>query len=334
MGTAENERTIASLLEENQRLHETIEELSVLNDISAAISSSMSLEEIETVLIKKCIKYLMVEEGVVTLLNDTDSEQPVQTLLRKPNSIFESLPNKIDDQVIGWVLKNKTTLMVNNFSEDTRFKFGDVNDTRLKSLLCAPMFVKGKLIGFVSLINKRIGEFTLNEQRLLSICASQSAQIIENARLYKQESVLIKLIEEMSLAAQIQKNLLPKAPFIFSGYTILGATSPAKDVGGDFYDYISLTKNKAAIWLGDVSGKGIPASLLMATIQGVLRSKSLDSKSCSDTLQFLNEIILRNNDEDKYATLFYSILNFETNELTFVSAAHEKILHFHKNQEY
>jgi phosphoserine phosphatase RsbU/P len=321
------------LLEENRRLQSTVEELSILNEVATTISSAQTIDKIEYIIIKKCIKHLSVEEGVVMLFNEDDFNKPFQTILRTKNSILKSLHHTLDEQITNWILKNKTSLIINNFRDDTRFIKNNATKLSLRSLLCVPMYLKGRLFGIIALFNKITGEFTERDQRLLSILASQSAQVIENARLYEQETTLLKLEGEMSLASQIQNNLLPKEPIKTNGFTIEGKAVPAKDVGGDFFDFVSLPDNKIAVWLGDVAGKGMPAALLMANIQGYLRSRSTVDKNCKNCIDAVNEMMLSNSDDDKYATLFYAILDLETSQMSFVVAGHNNIIHFNKNKE-
>ena len=330
---SDEEKKINELLEENSRLRVTIEELTILNEIATAVSSVQSLDDIESLIIKKCLKYLAAEEGVIMLLNNSDQDKPFQTIMRTQNSILNSSSYRINDQVMGWILRYKTALTVNNFKEDTRFSVITENKINLNSLLAVPMFIKKRMIGIIVLFNKRGGEFSESDQRFLAICAAQSAQIIENARLYEQEQLLEKLKEEMSLASTIQNSILPKESLRAHGFHITGKTIPANDIGGDFYDYVKTSEKDIAIWLGDVSGKGIPAALMMANIQGFLRSRSAVDEDCKQSAKASNEFLIKNNDVGKYATLFYSLLNTESGQLKFILAGHNNILHYKHSGE-
>jgi sigma-B regulation protein RsbU (phosphoserine phosphatase) len=322
-----------SVHQENESLRRTVLELSILNEIATAISSAQSVAEIERLIVKKCIKHLMVEEGVIMLLGEKDDSGTFTTMMRTRNSIIDSLPYKLDDLLMGWMLNNKSALMINNFDEDKRFNTGNKPAAQIKSLLCVPMFVKSKMIGVITLINKINASFTEDDKRLFSICAAQSAQVLENARLYEQESVLEKLQEEMNLAAQIQNNLLPQSKIEVNGASIIGKTLPAKVVGGDFYDVVTLSDGDLAFWLGDISGKGMPAALLMANIQGVLRSRTIIEKNIVDCMSKVNVSMCENSEDDKFATLFYARLNTKTNQFSFISAGHNNLIHLRKDGE-
>jgi sigma-B regulation protein RsbU (phosphoserine phosphatase) len=228
---------------------------------------------------------------------------------------------------MGWMLKNKTALVINNLNEDKRFTTGNSPASQIRSLVCVPMFVKSRMIGVLTLFNKIKASFTDDDKRLLSICAAQSAQVIENARLYEQESVLETLHKEMNLAAQIQNNLLPRSIIRNNGASIIGRTRPATIVGGDFYDVVALTDGNVAFWLGDISGKGMPAALLMANIQGVLRSSTITEKTIVDCMGKVNVSMCENSEVGKFATICYGRLNTATNQLSFISAGHNNLIH-------
>ncbi|MGE5796492.1 MAG: GAF domain-containing SpoIIE family protein phosphatase [Ignavibacteria bacterium] len=326
------EETIISnrLEEENRRLRAAVEELSILNDIATAITSTQSIEQIIELIVKKCVKYLKVEQGAVMLLDEKDQQNPFHTMIRKQDSISNLLPFRLDAQLTGWMLKNKNPLMINNFESDPRFNFvsrlnQSLNEKNfpVKSLLSVPMLLKGKLIGLLTVFNKHtLTGFTNDDQRLLGIIAAQSAHVVENARLYHEEQALIHLQEEMKLAYEIQVDLLPKSQPEIKGYQIAGKSIPAKEVGGDYFDFISIDDNHLAFCVGDISGKGIPAALLMANLQATLRGQTSFGKSCKDCIFFTNNMLFHSTASNKFATLFYAILNSETNQITYCNAGH------------
>jgi len=121
------------------------------------------------------------------------------------------LPYRLDTQLTGWMLKNKMPLLVNDFRNDERFQISKDEDFPINSMLAVPLQLKGKMIGILSVFNKRHDEvFSSNDQRLLTIIAAQSAQVIESARLYLEEQELLLMHQEMNVAKNIQLNLLPQ----------------------------------------------------------------------------------------------------------------------------
>jgi sigma-B regulation protein RsbU (phosphoserine phosphatase) len=330
--TKQSEPTL-KLQEENKRLRTAIEELSVLNEISTAISSTQPLEQIIDLIVRKCVKHLKVEQGAVMLLDEQDQEKPFRTMIRKQDSVSNYLPYRLDAQLTGWMLKNKTPLLINDLEKDSRFNFMVNNNFPIHSLLSVPMNVKGKMIGLLTVFNKKNTDFSNNDQRLLGIISAQSAQIIENARLYQEEQALIHLQEEMRLAYEIQVDLLPKFQPDVLGYQIAGKSIPAKDVGGDYFDFIQIDEDRLAFCIADISGKGIPAAILMANLQASLRGQAKLDKSSKDCVSFTNDILYHNTAPNKFATLFYGILNNVTHEITYCNAGHNEPFLFSKENK-
>lgn len=178
---------IASLREENKRLRGVVEELSVLNSISGAISSTISLNEIVEMIVQESVKYFNVEQGAVLLLRDEKDDDPFRTIARKASSGSDLVPYRFGQQLTGWMLKNQKPLLTNDLPADPRFQNLASKDFPIRSLLSVPLRAKGKMVGLLNLFNKRgDGGFTPDDQRLLSIIAVQSAQIVENVRLYEE----------------------------------------------------------------------------------------------------------------------------------------------------
>jgi len=124
------------------------------------------------------------------------------------------------------------------------------------------------------------------------------------------------------LAASIQLGLLPKESPVIRGYEVAGRTIPAQLVGGDYFDFIPIDEKRWAICLGDVSGKGLPAALLMANLQATIRGQTLWSPSACDCMDRSNKLLFRSTDPSKFATLFYGVLNIQSNWLCYSNAGH------------
>jgi sigma-B regulation protein RsbU (phosphoserine phosphatase) len=309
---------------ENIRLKKAVEELSILNDIATVISSTLNLDHVIELIVKKCIKHLKVEQGAALLLGkkEEDKDKLFQTLVRKVDSGVESLPFRLDSQLTGWMIKNQKPLLINDLSKDDRFQ-KVTTDTQIHSLMAVPLQQKGKMIGLLTVFNKRAEEeFTEDDKRLLTIIGSQSAQVIEAVRLYQEEQELIIIHQDMNIAREVQFNLLPKKILTIEGYETAAITIPAKEVGGDYYDFITCTNNRIAFCLGDVSGKGIPAAMLMANLQATLRGQTISSNSPRECIQRSNYLLYNSTESSKYATLFYGILNTQDHQFTFSNAGH------------
>jgi sigma-B regulation protein RsbU (phosphoserine phosphatase) len=256
-------------------------------------------------------------------------------MIRKTDHSVFSLAYHLDDQITGWILSNKKPLIINDFPNDNRFFRTRQESLSICNLISVPLFFKGKMTGIISAFNKKDSElFTADDERMLSIIAAQSAQIIENARLLKEEQTLMSMLEEMRMATQIQADLLPKEIPGCRGYQLSGLSIPAKSVGGDYYDFVKMDESKVAFCIADVSGKGMPAALLMANIQASIRGQAFYKAQCRDAVFFTNNLLYASTDPSKYATLCYCILDTGSHVLSFCNAGHNPPLLFSPKGEY
>ncbi|MBN1163215.1 MAG: SpoIIE family protein phosphatase [Candidatus Krumholzibacteriota bacterium] len=324
-----NNNDALHLERENQRLKAAVEELSILNDISTAINSTSSLEEIIQLIVKKCIKYLKVEQGTVTLLDDTARDGPFRTMIRQADSSLDILPYHFDTQLTGWMLMHKKPLLINDLRHNEIFRSVRSENNPIETLLSVPLMLKGKIIGSLNIFNKldRSG-FQEADKRLLSIIATQSAQVIENARLYQEEQSLIHLREEMKVAYTIQTSLLPKESPSLEGYDVAGKSIPARTVGGDYFDFIKIDDHKTAVCLGDISGKGMPAALLMSNLQAILRGQCKMECSPSTIVQRSNRLLYESTEANRFATFFFGVLDSRNHEYCYCNAGHNLPFHF------
>ena len=311
------------LIRENLRLQRAVEELGILNEIATAINSTLALEKILDLIAQRCVHHFQAEQGAVLLLEEQKTEKPFQTLCRIGDVSSLRLPYRLDDQLSGWMLKNRAPLLINDMSSDRRFSTGEGDLFPVHSLLCVPMVCKGKMTGLLVVFNKKAETgFSADDQRLLAIIASESSQVIENARLAEKEKALLRVQEELRLAYEIQNNLLPKEAPILAGYDIAGKSIPAKEVGGDYYDFLVPDANRLAFCLGDVSGKGLPAALLMANLQAAVRGQTMAGTSLTDCLERANNLLFHNTSPEKFATLFFGCLDAASHTLHYCNAGH------------
>jgi sigma-B regulation protein RsbU (phosphoserine phosphatase) len=297
-----------SLQEENLRLQRAVEELTILNDLAREIGASHNSEDIMQKIIRRSLRAVNAEQGVITLVS-LEPNEPTKTLVRGMATSSQHQPFRLNQSLLGWMYRNQAPLLINDPRNDERFR-GVKWDEAIQSLLCVPLVIKSELRGILTVYNKKGGTgFAEDDQRLLAIIAGQSAQVVENARLYEEERALLRMQEELRLAAKIQLELLPKTGPQITGYDIAGKSIPAQSVGGDYYDFISIDENRLAICLGDVSGKGLPASLLMANLQATIRGQALLSVSARDCISRSNTLLYHSTDIEKFATVFYAILD-------------------------
>jgi sigma-B regulation protein RsbU (phosphoserine phosphatase) len=320
----ETELEIKRLTKENAQLRRAVDELAILNDLALAISGSLDSEKIMRSIIGKSIRALEAEQGDITLVDEEKSDTG-QTLVRSMVSSTERTPLHLNQNLLGWMQINKKPLMINDPYNDDRFK-NTKWESSIRSLISAPLMARSKLIGILTVYNKDSdsnNRFTESDQRLLSIIAAQSAQVVENARLYEEEQALQFVRRELELASSIQKKLLPSEAPAIEGYSVSGKNLTAQTVGGDYFDFIRIEENRWALCLGDVSGKGLPASLLMSNLQAILRGQVLHLKKPSEILRNANRQLFHSTNSEKFATMFLGILESDRHRLVFSCAGHE-----------
>lgn len=197
-----------------------------------------------------------------------------------------------------------------------------------ETLLCATVKTEGAAYGMLCVGRLGTGRpFTARDLKLGDVLATQAAIAIENSILHRsrleEEQARVRIEEEMRLAREIQANLLPSTAPLLPGYDIACRSVPARSVGGDYYDFIPAGAGRVALCVADVSGKGIPAALLMANLQATIRSQTLDGVSPGECARRSNRLLYRSTDMGRFATCFYGVLDAGSGHLTYSNAGHD-----------
>lgn len=313
--TAEVERLRA----ENEQLRRAVAELSLLNELAADIGASSDLDTITRQIVRRALQSVGAGQGVITLVDGDDAEAPLRTLIRTVVGA-DGTALRPDEHLLGWMRERRTPLRLNRPQQSEAFAFVPW-PAAITSMLCVPLTVRSRLIATLTLYNKS-GGFTGADERLVSIIAAQTAQIIENARLVEEEKALVRVREELRLAHQIQVGLLPHAPPRVPGYDLAGRSVPAQTVGGDYYDFIAVADGQWALCVGDAVGKGLPAALLTASVQATLRGQSRPDLSAQEGLTRANDLLCSSVRDGEFVTLFYGCLDAFAHRFTFANAGH------------
>jgi len=203
----------------------------------------------------------------------------------------------------------------------------------IRNVLCVPLRLvryldKGEAVGE----ERRIGVLYLDSREkgllmssstraALETLATEAAVAIENARLYRETMEKARMEQEMRIAAEIQQALLPKMARTGSFFSAAAASLPCRSIGGDFYDYVDLPGGALGFALGDVAGKGPPAALLSAMMQGIFAAQAASSDSPSQTISRVNLALYRRGIESRFVTLMYGTLAPD-GRLTYCNAGH------------
>jgi serine phosphatase RsbU (regulator of sigma subunit) len=317
--------TYEELQAHNEALERVVAELSVLNELAGEIGASFNSRYIISKIVDRSRRATGAEQASVTLLTP-GSPAAAGTLWRDLGSGHDREHYHVDRHLLGWMLHHRKPLLSNDPHHDERLRGANL-PASVRSLLCLPLLLRLEVIGVLAVTNKRHGGFDGADQRLLGIIAMQSAQVVENARLFEESKLLDSMRGEVRLAQEIQQHLLPAAAPAVPGYELAGISLPAREVGGDYYDFIPLEDGRLALALGDVSGKGLPASLLMANLQAALRGQLFFEPSAAACARRVNRHLHRCTATHRFATLFLGLLDPVRHEVVTCNAGHERPLH-------
>jgi serine phosphatase RsbU (regulator of sigma subunit) len=227
--------------------------------------------------------------------------------------------------IVGACVEEDRVLVINDISVDPRLhkQVDQRTGYQTRRLLCVPLRVEGRVIGALQLLNKPT-PFTETDAGLLGLLAHFAANAIEGERL-RREALTAKLMKhELSLAHDVQARLLPETPTGIYGLECTGFCRPAQSIGGDYYDLLPLRDGSFAVTLGDVSGKGIPAAVMMASIQTLLRSllqrEAGNPEGMAQMMTDLNETLYMCSTAERYSTLFCGVISPDRSTLTYVNA--------------
>ncbi len=324
---------LRNVSETQNGLNKRIQELSAVNQICQAMNTKFIMDEVLELIVTSC-KETIKAETVSLMLIDPKTNELIIKIAAGINVILMKRRMKIGEGISGWVALHGQPLLIQDIEKDGRFKRKSSKKYATKSLLSVPLVTKGKVIGVLNVNNKNSNElFTESDLNLLTILASQAATTIEHTRLTQESLDKKNIDQQMEIAREIQIQLLPKKLPNIIGLDIEVLSAPASDLGGDYCDVIDIKEKDAiVVTIGDVSGKGIPANLLMIMLRSFLKIEAMNETSPKKVLKQLNELIIADNKlySDIFISLFYGVINKKTFSLTYSSAGHDPLYLFHR----
>jgi serine phosphatase RsbU (regulator of sigma subunit) len=231
---------------------------------------------------------------------------------------------RISTAVIDRVIQNKASLLVRDTRLDDLLKNRQsISGQNIRTLLAVPLQTSDRVIGLIYVDSPTlVSELTPGDLDLLTVLANVAANRIEQERLVQVEEAEKFHSQELQQAAEIQRGLLPdRAPDV-PGLEIAGHNAPCQTVGGDYYDFFLCRDGQIALVLADVSGKGLPAALLMASVQARVEVLLEDAGDLPQLLSRLDRMMADNCPKNRFVTLFLCVLNPETGEVVYCNAGH------------
>ena len=282
-------------------------EIEALYDVGLAITSMLDLDELSEGILLRAVSLLDARRGALYLMGDERFDL-VRTIGGDAAPAIE-----VGDEVVTALLARKEV------SEQTILPGA-------RFVAAVPIEVEGRRRGLVIVADKEsrvgVGPFAATDRRTLSLFANQAAIALENARLHREALEKQRLEREMELAAEIQQRLLPTVLPEVAGFELLGWSRPAQEVGGDYYDLIALRDGSWGLVVGDVSGKGVPAALMVSTVHSALRLLLDRLEVGPALLERLNRHIAETSAPNKFITFFMAEVDSDTRDVRFLNAGH------------
>lgn len=231
---------------------------------------------------------------------------------------------RISTAVRDRVLNSGLSVLVRDTSIDEAFRDRrSIVEQNIRTLMAVPLQTREKIIGIIYVDSPSLlREFTKDDLNLLTVMANVAAIRIEQTRFAEVEQARQLMARDLEQAAEIQQGFLPAVAPSVRGLDVAGHNAPCRTVGGDYYDFFPYGSSRIAMVLGDVSGKGMPASLLMMGLQARVQVLIEEPKSLAEVMTRLNRITSANCPSNRFITLFFCILDGDTGDLTFCNAGH------------
>ena len=303
-----------------------VRNLNALLDVAKALGAEMQLDNLLPVIISKTTEVIDAERSSL-FIYDEDTNEMWSKVAEGMDSKEIRFPVGVG--IAGDVAKTLKTANIPDAYKDDRFNpaFDKETNYRPKSILCMPMLNnEGALVGVVQVLNKKDGStFDDKDESLMEALSVEAGVAIQRARLLEAFVEKQRIQESLKLAADIQMGMLPKDFPAFPDrhdFDLFASIIPAKEVGGDFYDFFLIDDDHLCFVIGDVSGKGVPAALFMAVTKTHVAASTIPGIEPSDILIRANDELCKENDQGMFCTIFYGILNTKTGVGSYSNGGH------------
>ena len=297
--------------------------LATLYRISQTLSSSLDLDEVLDRVIDEVITATRAERGFL-MLREPGGTLAVRVARGMDQQAIEAPEFQVSRSVVERVAANGLPTLTSDAQTDSWLGGREsVRILGLRAIVCVPLLLKGASIGVIYVDNRlQIGIFSSQDMELLTGIASSAAIAIENARLYAIAVEKGRLERELQMAREVQTNLIPRETPELPGWEFAAAWRPAREVSGDFYDFIRPAEPGLGIVVADVTDKGMPAALFMAHTRSVLRASLTGQSTPGEALTAANRLVCADSSNGMFVTLCYVQLQPYSGQVTWVNAGH------------
>jgi serine phosphatase RsbU (regulator of sigma subunit)/pSer/pThr/pTyr-binding forkhead associated (FHA) protein len=318
--------------------------LKAILEITRNLSSSLELDVVAPKILETLLTVVFpqAERVFLVLLKEGDPKQSIRRtffreraskragfgrgLLGRPASDEARL--SISRSIINHVLGQKKAVLSQDAGNDNNLPTSaSIADLKIRSVMCAPVLTpEGQPLGILQIDTSDRRQFDQDDLEVLVSVALQAASAIQSAAMHESLLAQERVARDLNLASQVQMSFLPKTTPKVEGYQFFAHYNPAYEVGGDYYDFVPLSPHQWGIALGDVSGKGVAAALMMAKFSGDTRLCILTKDAPAAAANVLNDMLCAAGIDEKFITLSLSVLESSTHELTLCSAGHLPVM--------
>ncbi|MGC8494876.1 MAG: PP2C family protein-serine/threonine phosphatase [Syntrophobacteraceae bacterium] len=309
-----------------EKIRARLESLKECLRVSGLINSSLELDQVlenimttsRSILKADACSLMLVEEKSGELVFEV-AQGPVADKLKGGMRISRG------QGIAGSVFESGKSILIENAYEDPRFdpEFDRKTGYRTRSILCVPLKIKERVIGVSQVINRLDGsDFSEEDRETLTLLCANAAVAVENARLHQKILHTRQLEQDMAFAKSVQLSFLPRAMPKLDGFGFCAHYQPAREIGGDFYDFIPLDGDRLGILIGDVSGKGVPAALFMARFTTDFHLLAIREKDPGKLMHRINETVCENSCRGMFVTLLYMVFEKNSGEAFYMNAGH------------
>ncbi len=308
--------TIEELANTNYRLR-------LLLDIAQSIGGALDEDELLNKIVDKLFEVFPETQRGFIILRDPDTGRLTPRAQRIDSPVADSERLQISETILDFVLDEKQAILSNDLAGDERLPTSQsMLDLEMRSVMCAPLLYEDEVLGFIQLDTSRVARnYDEEGLKLLAGIASQAALTIANARLHQELIKRERLEQDLRNARRIQTSFLPKEPPRLQEYAFADYYGTALEVGGDFYDFLEFDDGRMLIVVGDVSGKGITAALMMAKMASNVRFFAGSRPDPSELLRRLNAAAL-SSETDMFVTVLVMYLDPPTGTVSMCNAGH------------
>ena len=298
--------------------------LAILSKAASELIVHQPLDQLFDTILNLLLEAVAAERGAILLLEAGSG----QGVIKASRSRSGDALTRVSRSIARRAIEERVSLLLPNVLEDVRFKSEDsILASGIRSAMCAPLWFtssdegRDSVIGLVYVDSLQHSHpFSEDDLRVLTALANVAAAKIENVRLLEESMEKRHMEEDMRMAAEIQNGLLPRGAPKLPGWDLSGCNRPCRTVGGDYYDFM-VEGGRLLIALGDVSGKGTGAALLMTVLRASVRAHWTEP-SLKDAVARINRTVCQNVPSSKYVTFFLAELDPHTGRLRFVNAGH------------